>query len=117
MSKTVQLRCLLMSAEYNNGTTGFHKIAYKVDQGRGQNIGTVSVMISVDAVRKLSAQLLRARLPRIDRDRLLLSWAKWEIQLHMEDHGTLPKTITVTASDLDDFGAYAHGFGNMLLAS
>lgn len=117
MSKTAPVRCLLMSAEYNNGTTGFHRLSFKVDQGRGQSIGTVAVMISVDAVRKLSAQLLRARLPRIDRDRLLLAWARWEIQLHMEDHGTLPRTITVTASDLDDFGAYAHGFGNVLLAS
>lgn len=117
MNQAAPVRCLLMSAEYNNGTTGFHRLSFRVDQGRGRSIGDVAVMISVDAVRKLSTQLARARLPRIDRDRLLLTWARWEIQLHLEDTGAVPKTITIIASDLDDFGAYAHGIGNFLVAS
>lgn len=110
-------RTLLMSAEFNDGSSGFHRLTFKVDQGRGRMLTTVTVLISVDAYRKLATQLARARLPRVDRDRLLKLWARWEIGIRLQEHGVLPSTLTITASDLDDLGAYAHGVSRALLAS
>jgi len=106
-----------MSAEFNDGSSGFHRLTFKVDMGRGRTMSNVTVLISVDAYRKLATQLARARLPRVDRDRLLKLWARWEISSRIRDHGVLPSTLTVTASDLDDLGAYAHGVSRALLAS
>lgn len=117
MSTDGSIRTLLMSADYTNGASGFHRLVFKVDQGRGRTLSNVTVMISVDAYRKLAMQLNRARFPRLDRDRLLMSWARWEIASRLDDHGAIGATITVTASDLDELGAYAHGFGRTLLAS
>lgn len=111
------IRSMLMSAEFNDGSSGFHRLTFKVDQGRGRTLSNVTVLISVDAHRKLATQLSRARLPRVDRDRMLMMWARWEIATRLQEHGVIPSTLTVTASDLDDLGAYAHGFSRALLAS
>jgi hypothetical protein len=67
----------------------------------------VTVMISQDAHRKLGAQMARARLQPVEKTALLKTWARWEIAMRLEDQGVLPQTITITASDVDDFGAYA----------
>jgi hypothetical protein len=104
-----------MSSEINSGGTGFNRLEYKVDGGRA-GMSTVTVLISQDAHRKLAAQLVRARLPVVEKPQLLKTWARWEIAMRLEDHGVLPRTITITASDLDDFGAYAVDLGRHLRA-
>lgn len=106
MSHAVPVRAVLMSSEIQTGGTGFHRLVFKVDGGRAGMVN-VTVMISQDAQRKLVAQLNRARYTPIDRSQLLKHWARWEIGLRQEDLGVIPRTITITASDVDDFGAYA----------
>lgn len=111
-----RLRAVLMSAAIMNGSPGFHKLAFRVDAGRGR-IENVTVLVSTDAERKLVSQLTRARLPRPEGARLLQAWARWEMSLRFRETGLIPATITITATDLDDFGAYATNLGQSLLAS
>ncbi|MCC7363268.1 MAG: hypothetical protein IT303_02765 [Dehalococcoidia bacterium] len=106
MSSTIPVRAVLMSSDIKNGGTGFHRLDFKVDGGRS-GMSSVTVLISQDAHRKLAQQLVRARVGHTERSALLKTWARWEIALRMEDQGVIPRTITITASDLDDFGAYA----------
>lgn len=106
MSSTIPVRAVLMSSDIKNGGTGFHRLQFRVDGGR-TGMSNVTVLISLDAQRKLSAQLTRARVSPPDKSELLKTWARWEIAMRLEDHGIIPGTITITASDLDDFGAYA----------
>ena len=109
------VRCVLMSISTANTPNGFNQLLFRVSATRA-SIETVTVLISNDALRKLNAQLVRARLPKIERDQVLKRWATWEIAAHAE-MGPLPNTLTITASDLDDYGAYATDFGRSLLAS
>lgn len=111
-----KLRAVLMSAEIMKGAAGFHRLAFRVDTGRG-NIEDVTVLVSVDAERKLLSQLARARMPRPESARLLQTWARWEMGLRFRESGALPSTITITATDLDEFGAYATDLGRSLRAS
>lgn len=113
MTSPIPVRALLMSSDIKEGGTGFHRLEYKVDGGRG-SMSVVTVLISQDAHRKLAAQLSRARLLVADKPQLLKTWARWEIAMRLEDHGFLPRTLTITASDLDDFGAYAVDLGRHL---
>ena len=106
MSSTIPLRTVLMASDIKSGGTGFHRLDFKVDGGRS-GMTSVTVLISQDAHRKLTQQLSRARIQAADRATLLKTWARWEIALRLEDQGIIPHTITITASDLDDFGAYA----------
>ena len=95
-----------MASEMKTGTTGFNRLVFKVDGGRN-GMSQVTVMISQDAHRKLQQQMLRARYARIEPEQLIRAWARWEIGLRTAEQGFVPATITITASDLDDFGAYA----------
>ena len=113
---TTPMRAVLMSAEIRETGNGFHKLVFKVDGGRN-GMSSVTVMISQDAQRKLTTQLQRARVSTRDKGSLLKSWARWELGQRIEEVGTLPATLTITASDLDDFGAYASDFGRSLQAS
>ncbi len=106
-----------MSAEFTEASSGFHRLRFKVDLGRGRGLRNVAVLISVDAYRKVTSQMARARLPVIERDQLLIRWARWEIAMRLDDHAVLPSTISITASDIDELGAYAHGLGQSLMAS
>ncbi|KAA0238680.1 MAG: hypothetical protein HUU14_08300 [Dehalococcoidia bacterium] len=106
MSKVVPIRAVLMAAEIKEGGTGFHRLVFKVDGGRTGMFST-TVLISQDACRKLTAQMQRARVQRMDRASLLKTWARWEIAQRMDETGLMPDTVTITASDLDDYGAYA----------
>ncbi|MCK9520073.1 MAG: hypothetical protein M0R74_13770 [Dehalococcoidia bacterium] len=115
MSSTIPVRALLMSSEIQDGDAGFHRLQFKVDAGRG-DMSIVTVLISQDAHRKLAGQLARARLPVAEKPQLLMTWARWEIAMRLEDYGMLPRTLTVTAKDLDDFGAYAIDLGRHLRA-
>lgn len=106
MTRTTQLRAVLMSAEIKTGGSGFHQLVFKVDGGRG-GMPQVTVLISQDAHRKLTAQMTRARLQPVEAALLLKTWARWEIAQRMQTSGTPPHSVTICASDLDDFGAYA----------
>ncbi len=110
------IRAVLMSAEIRDSGSGFHRLTFKVEGGRS-GMANVAVMISQDAHRKVSAQLSRARAGRFERDQLLKTWARWAISLRIEDLGVVPATITVTASDVDEFGAYALELATLLQAS
>ncbi len=116
MSNTIPIRSVLMSAEIMNGGSGFHRLVFKVDGGRA-GMSSVTVMISQDAHRKLVQQMIRARFQVVEKDSLLKTWARWEIALRYGDSGILPGTVTITARDIDDFGAYATDFGRTLQAS
>jgi hypothetical protein len=105
-----------MAAEIRENGSGFHKLVFKVDGGRN-GMSNVTVMISQDAQRKLTTQLQRARFSSQEKGVLLKSWARWELGQRLEEAGVLPTTLTITASDLDDFGAYASDFGRSLQAS
>ncbi|MGE0598488.1 MAG: hypothetical protein AB7N24_18345 [Dehalococcoidia bacterium] len=113
MSSTVPIRAVLMSSEIMNGTSGFHRLVFKVDGGRA-GMSSVTVMISQDAHRKLVQQMHRARFQVIEKSALLKTWARWEIALRYNDSGVLPGTVTITARDIDDFGAYASDLGRTL---
>lgn len=104
-----------MSSEIMTGGTGFHRLVFKVDGGR-VGMSTVAVMISQDAHLKLAAQLTRARLGHVEKSALLKIWARWEIALRYNELGTIPQTVTITARDVDDFGAYASDLGRTLKA-
>jgi hypothetical protein len=105
-----------MSAEIMNGGTGFHRLVFKVDGGR-LGMSSVTVLISQDAHRKLVQQMSRARFPIVEKTVLLRTWARWEIALRLDETGVVPGTVTITARDIDDFGAYATDFGRTLQAS
>jgi len=113
MSSATPLRAVLMAAEIRDNGNGFHRLVFKVDGGRSGMTG-VTVLISQDAYRKLAGQLSRARVQHVERSILLKTWARWEIATHLDEQGVLPSTVTVTASDLDDFGAYAMAFARVL---
>ena len=50
----------------------------------------------------------------VEKTLLLKTWARWEIAMRLEEQGIIPQTITITASDVDDFGAYASDLGRTL---
>jgi hypothetical protein len=116
MNRTTPLRAVLMSADIKPGGSGFHHLVFKVDGGRGA-MPQVTVLISQDAHRKLVAQLARARLQPIETVLLLKTWARWEIAQRMQTNGITPQSVTITASDLDDFGAYATDLARTIKAS
>ncbi len=116
MSSDNLARSVLMAADIREGSNGFHRLQFKVEGGRNR-MSEVTVLISQDAHRKLANQLARARFHQFDKAALLKSWARWEISSRMQEFGALPATITITASDLDDFGAYAIDFAQTLKAS
>ena len=109
------IRCVMMSADIQPAGRGFHRLVFKVEQGRGA-ISQVTVLISQDAHRKLSSQLARVRLRPTDTLGLLKTWARWELEHRVETQGVVPASLTITASDLDDLGAYAMDLGRLLTA-
>lgn len=115
MSRDIPIRTVLMSADIKTGGTGFHRLVFKVERGRG-SMSQVTVLISQDAHRKLSFQLSRIRLRPGDTLALLKTWARWELEHRIGELGVVPSSLTITASDLDDLGAYAQDFGRLLRA-
>ena len=116
MNRTTPLRAVLMSADIKTGGSGFHCLVFKVDGGRGL-MPQVTVLISQDAHRKLVAQMARARLQPVETELLLKTWSRWEIAQRIQALGITPNSVTITASDLDDFGAYATDLARTLKAS
>jgi hypothetical protein len=117
MSREGSLRTVLMVADIKAGGSGFHRLVFKVDGGARGGISRVTVLISQDAHRKLVAQMTRARLRPVEPLLLLKTWARWEIAQRIQEHGMAPSSVTITASDLDDFGAYATDLGRTLQVS
>jgi hypothetical protein len=103
-----------MAADIRDGGSGFHRLKFKVEGGRLQ-MWECTVLISLDAHRKLIEQLSRARVHLWDKQILLKTWSRWEITNRLHEHGALPQTITITASDIDDFGAYTSDLARALL--
>ncbi|MDZ7728540.1 MAG: hypothetical protein U5Q44_10320 [Dehalococcoidia bacterium] len=93
---TPELRVLLMSAEFTNSGTGFHRVNFRVSRGRGKPMQDVAVLVSVDAYRKLATQLARARIPLPKPRAAAASVARWEVTMRYEDHGSVPSTLTIT---------------------
>ena len=116
MSSVEPVRAVLMAAEIQDRGHGFHRLVFKVQGGRTE-VQTVTVMISQDACRKLTAQLARARVHRMDRPSLLKLWARWELALRLDELGVLPGVVTITSSDLDDSGVYAMALARVVAAS
>lgn len=116
MSSEIQGRAVLMVADIHESGNGFHRLKFKVEGGRNR-MSEVTVLISQDAHRKLTVQMARARVHTFDKAALLKTWARWEIAQRIQEQGFAPATITITASDLDDFGAYATDFARTLQAS
>lgn len=116
MNHAVPLRTVLMTADVKPAGAGFHRLVFKVERGRS-GISQVTVLISQDAQRKLSAQLMRARIRPGDTLTLLKTWARWELEHRVQEQGTVPTSLTITTSDLDDLGAYATDLGRLLRAS
>lgn len=117
MNRDNALRTVLMSADIKTAGSGFHRLVFKVDRGGRAGISQVTVLISQDAHRKLASQMARARLRPVEPVLLLKTWARWEIAQRVELHGIAPASVTITASDLDDFGAYATDLGRTLQVS
>lgn len=115
MNRTTPLRTMLMSADIKTSGPGFHCLVFRVDCGQS-SMSQVTVLISQDAHRKLASQMARARLRPVDSMTLLKTWARWEIRERMEEFGIPPASVTITASDLDDFGAYATALGRAINA-
>ena len=113
MSSEIQDRAVLMVADIHESGSGFHRLKFKVEGGRNR-MSEVTVLISQDAHRKLTVQMARARVHTFDKAALLKTWARWEIAQRIQEQGFAPATITITASDLDDFGAYATDFARTL---
>ncbi len=109
------IRTVLMAADVKAGGAGFHRLVFKVERGRG-SMSQVTVLISQDAHRKLVSQLNRIRLRPGDTLGLLKTWARWELEHRVQELGLVPASLTITASDLDDVGAYAMDLGRFLHA-
>lgn len=116
MTSPTPIRAVLMSSAIMDGGTGFHRLVFKVDGGK-HGMSNVTVMISQDAHRKLSGQITRARIGNVEKSTLLKTWARWEIALRFQELGVVPSTVTITARDVDDFGAYAMDLGRTLQVS
>ena len=115
MSSDSPLRAVLMAADIKAGGPGFHRLVFKVNVAR-THMTQVTVLISQDAQRKLASQMARAQFRPVSTDLLLKTWARWEIQQRSDPAGVPPVSITITASDVDDFGAYATDLGRTLQA-
>jgi hypothetical protein len=116
VSDATLMRAVLLAADVKDAGYGFHRLVFKVDAGRSAKL-TATVLISQDACRKLTTQLERTRTRHIDRLELLKTWARWEIGARLDQFGTLAPTVTITADDLDDSGAYATDLARSLAAS
>jgi hypothetical protein len=115
MNSGTSIRTVLMSADIKPSGPGFHRLVFKVELGRG-GISQVTVLISQDAHRKLASQLARVKMRPGDTLGLLKTWARWELEHRVQDLGVVPSSLTITASDLDDLGAYAMDLGRLLHA-
>lgn len=113
MRRGVPLRAVLMALNIEESGKGFHRVTYKLDGGRN-GAHRVTVMISADAYRKLVSQLSRLGVSRVNVSTLVQEWAKWAVAERIDDGGEVPDTMTITASDVDDLGAYAAGFASAI---
>ena len=113
MKRSIPLRAVLMSLNIEESGKGFHRVTYKVDGGRN-GAHRVTVMISADAYRKLATQLSRLGVSRVEASSLVQEWAKWAVAERVDLGAEIPDTMTITASDVDDLGAYAAGFASAI---
>ena len=107
MAANGRLNVILMRTDIRPGEApGFHRITFRIENG-GRSLGLVTVQISQDAFRKLRSQIMRIASGRRDESALLTGWAKWALVQRIESGQTLQPLLTITASDIDDYGTYA----------
>lgn len=107
MARGGRLSVLLMTTDLlAEDAPGFHRIVFRLDGG-GRSIGLVTVQISRDALRKLRRQIARVTHVRPDDAALLKGWAKWALIQRIESRQPFQPLLTITASDVDEFGSYA----------
>jgi len=117
MASNDRLNVVLMSADLRPGDApGFHRILFRIETGR-RPLGLVAVQISQDAFRKLRSQMMRLANARPDEAALLKGWARWALVQRIESGQAPQPLITITASDVDDFGTYASEIRRILKAS
>ncbi|HEY5475623.1 MAG TPA: hypothetical protein VIK11_02810 [Tepidiformaceae bacterium] len=117
MATNGRLNLTLMTTDLRVGDApGFHRIVFRIESDR-RPIGQVTVQISQDAFRKLRSQILRLTNARPDDASLLRGWAKWALAARLESGQPPQPLITVTASDIDDFGTCASEVRRTLRAS
>lgn len=105
MSSKTSAAPILMAANIRDSGNGFHSLRFRVEGGRSR-MTEVVVLISQDAHRKLLSQAGTAHRHFSDKSTLLKAWANWEISQRTAELGMTPSNITITSSDLDEFGAY-----------
>jgi hypothetical protein len=113
VNQAVLVRAVLMSSTLRTESAGFSRLQLRVDGGRW-GMFDVAVMISTDAYKKVVEQRRRARQPRLGPLELLQAWSRWEISRRLHEDGSVPATITIAASQVDDFGAYACEIGRSI---
>jgi hypothetical protein len=107
MAPNERLNVVLMRTDLRPGDApGFHRIAFRIESGT-RPLGLVTVQISQDAFRKLRSQMLRLSNMRPDEAALLTGWARWALVQRIESGQPPQPIVTITASDVDDFGSYA----------
>ena len=102
-----------MSSDIKNGRAWFGRVVIKVEAGR-MGAAHVTKMSSQHDDLKIAGQMVRSSMKLPKKTLLLKTWARWEIAMRLEEQGIIPQTITITASDVDDFGAYASDLGRTL---
>lgn len=95
-----------MSLRLETEERGFHTLSFRVAGGNADP-STVEVMISRDAQRKLHGQFRSVRVRSMPDRTLITEWGIWVVNERLDRTGSVPDTLAVVASDLDEYGAYA----------
>ncbi len=95
-----------MSLRLETAERGFHTLSFRIAGSRTEST-TVEVMISRDAQRKLIGQFREVRVRLMPDRTLITEWGIWVVNDRLKRTGSVPVTLAVVASDLDEFGAYA----------
>jgi len=95
-----------MSLRLETEERGFHILSFRI-AGGVTDATTVEVMISRDAQRKLIGQFRSIKVRTMLDRTLITEWGIWVVNDRLERTGSVPVTVAVVASDLDEFGAYA----------
>jgi hypothetical protein len=114
MKNSPPIRAILISTDLRDAAGhGFHRFVFRIEAG-SRAVGNVTVQISQDAFEKLTRQLARDSGARADGLTVLRTWAHTELMGRMRDPQNIAPLITITASDVDDFGGYATELGRSL---
>jgi hypothetical protein len=94
-----------MSLRLETEERGFHTLSFRIAGGR-TDVTTVEVMVSRDAQRKLVGQFRAQRVRPMPDRTLITEWGIWIVNDRLDRSGSVPATLAVVASDIDEYGAY-----------